>query len=55
MGAKGSVEAAKINSDSWGQHMEVIFFYFPNVKMPFLKVKKKKKIKSILCMDVSEF
>ena len=23
MGAKGSVEAAKMNSESWGQHMEV--------------------------------
>ncbi|XP_037046984.1 uncharacterized protein LOC119081847 [Bradysia coprophila] len=22
MGAKGSVEAAKMNSDSWGQHIE---------------------------------
>lgn len=28
MGAKGSVEAAKMNSDSWGQHIEVCYNYF---------------------------
>lgn len=25
MGAKGSVEAAKMTSDSWGQHIEVCY------------------------------
>lgn len=35
MGAKGSVEAAKMNSDSWGQHIEVCYCIIKLSMSPF--------------------